>query len=63
MCAESKMAASMDKFKGKGINFVLDWPQQNGFDRLKKVFEGKKNFFPEILFQVFISLFFLGGGV
>ena len=53
----------MDKFKGKGINFVLDWLQQNGFDRLKKVFEGKKNFFPEILFQVFISLFFLGGGV
>jgi hypothetical protein len=57
------MVASMDKFKGKGINFVLDWLQQNGFDRLKKVFEGKKNFFPEILFQVFISLFFLGGGV
>jgi hypothetical protein len=28
----------------KEINFVLGWLQENGFGRLKRVPEGKKNF-------------------
>jgi hypothetical protein len=45
MCAESKMASmTMDEFKCEEINFVLDWLQANGFERLKRVSEGKKNY-------------------
>ena len=33
--------ASMDEFKGKPINFVIHWLQENGFERLKIIFEGK----------------------
>ena len=44
-CAESKMASmTMDEFKCEEINFVLDWLQENGFERLKRVSEGKKNY-------------------
>jgi hypothetical protein len=44
MCAESKMASmTMDEFKCEEINFVLGWLQENGFERLKRVSEGKKN--------------------
>jgi hypothetical protein len=34
MCAESKMASMT----------ILGWLQENGFERLKRVSEGKKNF-------------------
>jgi hypothetical protein len=46
MCAESKMASmTMDEFKCEEINFVvLSWLQENGFARLKRISEGKKNF-------------------
>ena len=44
-CAESKMASmTMDEFKCEEINFVLGWLQENGFERWKRVSEGKKNF-------------------
>ena len=35
---------TMDEFKCEEINFVLGWLQENGFERLKRVSEGKKNF-------------------
>jgi hypothetical protein len=35
---------TMDEFKCEEINFVLDWLQENGFERLKRVSEGKKNY-------------------
>jgi hypothetical protein len=35
---------TMDAFKCEEINFVLGWLQENGFERLKRVSEGKKNF-------------------
>jgi hypothetical protein len=35
---------TMDEFKCEEINFVLSWLQENGFERLKRVSEGKKNF-------------------
>jgi hypothetical protein len=48
MCAESKMTSmTMDEFKCEEINFVLEllgWLQENGFERLKRVSERKKNF-------------------
>ena len=35
---------TMDEFKCEEINFVLGWLQENGFEQLKRVSEGKKNF-------------------
>jgi hypothetical protein len=36
---------TMDEFKCEEINFVvLSWLQKNGFARLKRISEGKKNF-------------------
>jgi hypothetical protein len=35
---------TMDEFKCEEINFVLGWLQENGFERLKRVSEGRKNY-------------------
>jgi hypothetical protein len=37
---------TMDEFKCEEINFVVlySWLQENGFARLKRISEGKKNF-------------------
>jgi hypothetical protein len=35
---------TMDEFKCEEIDFFLGWLQENGFERLKRVSEGKKNF-------------------
>jgi hypothetical protein len=35
---------TMDELKCEEINFVLGCRQENGFERLKRVSEGKKNF-------------------
>jgi hypothetical protein len=63
MCAESKMASmTMDEFKCEEINFVLGWLQENGFERLKRVSEGKKNFVITKLRNAVASNSYMGWG-
>ena len=65
MCAESKMAPkTMDEFKCEEINFVvLSWLQENGFARLKRISEGKKNFVIPKLQNAVASNSYLGWGI
>ena len=51
MCAESKMASMT----------ILGWLQENGFERLKRVSEGKKNFAIPKLRNVVYSFQFVQG--
>ena len=63
-CAESKMASmTMDEFKCEEINFVLSWLQENGFERLKRVSEGKKNFVIPKLRNAVASNSYMGWGI
>jgi hypothetical protein len=65
MCAKSKMAPmTMDEFKCEEINFVvLSWLQKNGFARLKRISEGKKNFVIPKLRNAVASNSYLGWGI
>jgi hypothetical protein len=63
MCAESKMASmTMDEFKSEEINFVRGWLKENGFERLKRVSEGKKNFVIPKLRNAVASNSYMGWG-
>ena len=63
-CVESKMASmTMDEFKCEEINFVLGWLQENGFERLKRVSEGKKNFVIPKLRHAVASNSYMGWGI
>jgi hypothetical protein len=61
MCAESKM--TMDEFKCEEIDFVLGWLQENGFERLKRGSEGKKNFVIPKLRNAVASNSYVGWGI
>jgi hypothetical protein len=52
----------MDEFKCEEINFVLGWLQENGFEWLKRVSEGKKNFVIPKLQNVVASNSYMGWG-
>jgi hypothetical protein len=55
--------ASMDEFKCKEINFVLGWLQENGFERLKRVSERKKNLVIPKLRNAVASNLYMGWGI
>jgi hypothetical protein len=64
MCAESNMASmTMDEFKCEEINFVFGWLQENSFERLKRVSEGKKNFVIPKLRNAVTSNSYVGWGI
>ena len=54
---------TMDEFKCEEINFVLGWLQENGFERLKRVSEGKKNFVIPKLRHAVASNSYMGWGI
>jgi hypothetical protein len=53
----------MSSIKCEKINFVLGWLQENGFERLKRVSEGKKNFVIPKLQNAVASNSYMGWGI
>jgi hypothetical protein len=53
---------TMDEFKCEEINFVFGCLQENGFEGLKRVSEGKKNFVIPKLRNAVASNSYLGWG-
>jgi hypothetical protein len=53
----------MSSIKCEEINFVLGWLQENGFERLKRVSEGKKNFVIPKLRNAVASNSYMGWGI
>ena len=55
---------TMDEFKCEEINFALGWLQENGFEQLKRVSEGKKNFvIPKLRNAVVSNSYGMGWGI